>query len=502
MGDSSFSVQKDRFGFDVTGPSLICLTGCLLCTPLRGAQPSTAGLQLWLDAADTTTLVSDSSGRLLKWSDKSGFHRDATNDAPESHLQVVPAAMGGRAVVRFDGKGCLCVSASLRAQPGPLTVFIVSQRLASQATGQNWQRLLSSTDGVVSNDSPPNISLLALHDGGTTAYAPRADDREFSDVSLKRMFIGRAASKPTGYFTGDIAEILVYDRVFLSENESRAVLDYLHEKWDAHIAREDSGWTRVGPLPNPPKRITDAYPLSDQQNQGHWIKIEELSDEFDGTSLDPAKWRAEYPGWDGRQPARFRPENVSVSVGQLHLVMQKEELPASLATHGYKDYSSAVVYSVHLAPYGYYELMARPMNSAGSSSFWFNVTEVPDRRTEIDVFEIGGNAPGFERRLNMNLHVWRTPEERRHWNIGGAWLAPWRLADAFHVYGFEWDEKEIKYFVDGVLVRRVNNTHWHDRLHLLFDSETMPSWFGMPADRDLPSTFDIEYVRAWRHRPP
>jgi len=42
------------------------------------------------------------------------------------------------------------------------------------------------------------------------------------------------------------------------------------------------------------------------------------------------------------------------------------------------------------------------------------------------------------------------------------------------------------------------NTHWHRPLYLIFDSETMPDWFGMPEDEDLPSTFNIEYVRAWR----
>jgi hypothetical protein len=26
----------------------------------------------------------------------------------------------------------------------------------------------------------------------------------------------------------------------------------------------------------------------------------------------------------------------------------------------------------------------------------------------------------------------------------------------------------------------------------------MPEWFGMPKDEDLPSTFSIEYVRAWK----
>jgi hypothetical protein len=44
----------------------------------------------------------------------------------------------------------------------------------------------------------------------------------------------------------------------------------------------------------------------------------------------------------------------------------------------------------------------------------------------------------------------------------------------------------------------VENTHWHQPLTLNFDSETMPNWFGLPKDSDLPSTYSIEYVRAWK----
>ncbi len=139
------------------------------------------------------------------------------------------------------------------------------------------------------------------------------------------------------------------------------------------------------------------------------------------------------------------------------------------------------------------------MDSAGSSSFWFQQDAVQEWGTEIDVFEIGGKAKGFEHKVNMNLHVFRTPEQRKHWSVGGVWVAPFRLADDFHVYGLEWNKDDIKYYVDGVLVRSVENTHWHQPLFLIFDSETMPKWFGMPDDADLPSTFQIDYVRAW-HR--
>jgi hypothetical protein len=96
----------------------------------------------------------------------------------------------------------------------------------------------------------------------------------------------------------------------------------------------------------------------------------------------------------------------------------------------------------------------------------------------------------------ISEHV--TDEYPLSWSVGGVWVAPWRLADDYHVYGLEWTPEEIKYFVDGVLLQSVENTHWHQPLFMIFDSETMPNWFGMPEDDDLPSTFSVEYVRAWK----
>ena len=259
-------------------------------------------------------------------------------------------------------------------------------------------------------------------------------------------------------------------------------------------------WNRTGPLGETPKHVTDAYPLSDQENKGGWGKVEALSDEFDGEDLDLKKWTRGLGWWKGRQPALFSDKNVTVSDGKLHLTMRKEKVPEEFEKLGYKDYTSACLYSKVRAHYGYYEVKAKPMNSGGSSSFWFQVEDVPGWRTEIDVFEIGGKAEGFEYKYNMNVHVFRTPTKKEHWSVGGVWVAPWRLADDYHVYGLEWTPEEIRYYVDGVIVRTVENTHWHQPLFMIFDSETMPKWFGMPDDDDLPSTYSIEYVRAWKRQ--
>jgi hypothetical protein len=83
-------------------------------------------------------------------------------------------------------------------------------------------------------------------------------------------------------------------------------------------------WNRTGPLGETPKRTTDAYPLSDQQNQGGWVKFEPMTDEFEGKELDRKKWGMGIEGWKGRQPALFSEKNVTVSDGKLHLTMRKE----------------------------------------------------------------------------------------------------------------------------------------------------------------------------------
>ena len=245
------------------------------------------------------------------------------------------------------------------------------------------------------------------------------------------------------------------------------------------------------------KRISDVLPLSDQRNKAGWRRHEPMWDEFDGPKLDRAKWSDHNPEWKGRQPGYFHPDNVAVREGKLHLTMRKGDLPGMPKDAGYHTYTCAAVQSKSKVRYGYFEVMATPMRSAGSSSFWF-YDSTKEWWTEIDVYEIGGGAPGFERKVNMNVHVFHTPQEKRHWAIPGSFVAPRKLADADHVYGLDWSKKEIRFYFDGVLVRRGPNTHWHQPLTLNFDSETMPKWFGLPKDEDLPSTYSVEYVRAWK----
>jgi beta-glucanase (GH16 family) len=266
------------------------------------------------------------------------------------------------------------------------------------------------------------------------------------------------------------------------------------------VRRQPSNaWLRKEPLGETPKRTTDAYPLSDQENKGHWVKFEPISDEFSASQLDLTKWIPRSTSSNGHKPGLFREENVAISDGKLHLTMRKEKVPPQFEKQGYHDYTCSQVRSTAKALYGYFEIRAKAMDSAGSSAFWF-AGSGDGWRTEIDVYEISGKGK-FEQKYNMHLHVFYTPTENVHWQVGDAWLAPWRLADDFHVYGLDWAEKQITYYVDGVPVWRLDNTHWHQPLSLILDCETLMEWFGLPDGKDLPSTHSIDYVRAWKRQP-
>jgi len=234
---------------------------------------------------------------------------------------------------------------------------------------------------------------------------------------------------------------------------------------------------------------------ADPPAHSRWQPIAELTDEFDGDRLDAAKWHDHNPQWKGRKPGLFSTKNVTVRDGNLHLTARAEDPPD--APDGYHTFTTAAVKSKAPVRYGYFEIRCRPMKSRASSAFWF-YHATPETWTEIDVFEIGGGAPGHERTVHMNVHVFRTPTEKKHWSKAGRWDGPFHLADDFHVYALEWDEKRIGYYVDGRVRREIENTHWHQPLHMNFDSETMPNWFGLPKPENLPSTFRIDYVRSWK----
>ena len=453
-------------------------------------MPPRAGLCLWLDASATQSLEVHEN-IVTCWHDLSGHRRDAQAIGKPV---LIPAAAGAKAAVQFSGRDAFSV-APISSRTGPVTALVVARRQEAQTNNLGWQRLVSIRTGETADNKPPNLCLTTGQKSEPFPFTVKIVSQD--GIAPGAVMIGAGVGKQLGSpLHGDIAEVLVYDRGFLSEGALQEVLQYLATKWGAQVDRQNSGWTRIGPLDKTPERLTADLPLSDQQNRAGWVKYNEFSDEFNGAAPDTNKWTTFYQ-WRGREPALFRGSNVTTQDGLLQLAMRREEVPEMKKNPKYHTYTSAYVCTRRLTRYGYFEVRAKPMNSAGSSSFWFS-HGTPQWCTEIDVFEIGGKAPGREKAYNMNCHIFTENGVRNHWNTGGVWEAPWRLADAFHTYGLEWTPEHIVFYVDGVIVRSLPNTHWHKPMRLIFDSETMPDWFGLPQDADLPSFFQVDYVRTWK----
>jgi len=247
----------------------------------------------------------------------------------------------------------------------------------------------------------------------------------------------------------------------------------------------------------------ELFPYSDQSNSGNWILNNTLSDEFDGIQIDLIKWVNLYPGWNGRFPSWFVKENAIINNGELNIIMKKEHLPEMDDEF---EYSTGVIRSNNSFKYGYCEIKAKCMNSAGSSAFFLNNVQA-DWWTEIDVFEIGGNASGYEYIINTNLHEFYNPDNvvmpfvfniETHYSDAFSPTSEWRPDAGYHIYGVEWDMSSIKWYVDGSLLRETTNSKWHQEQFINIDSETMPDWLGLPNDNDLPSVFNVDYVRTWQ----
>ena len=407
------------------------------------ASPNRAGLCLWLDASATNSL--EFQGEVVtRWRDLSGCQHDAQVTGKPRR---VAGDQPGQSLIRFSGHDAFSI-ASLTSNTGPVTVFVVARRQETQATGSDWQRLVSIRAGTTPDNKPPNFCLTTGQKSSAFPLTIKVSSQD--GVAPGTVAIGAVVGKPlASSLRGDLAEILIYNRGFVSEGALQEVLNYLAQKWGAQSDRQNSGWTRIGPLEGVPVRITNDLPLSDQQNQGGWIKCPEFSDEFNADTIDDAVWVYPYR-WKGRAPALFRASNVTIQDGCLQLAMRKEEVPEMQKDPRYHTYTSAYIATRRLTRYGYFEVRAKPMNSAGSSSFWFS-HGTGQWGTEIDVFEIGGKALGREFAYNMNCHIFAEDGIKNHWNTGGVWHTPWRLADDYHVYGLEWTPERIAYYVDASL---------------------------------------------------
>ncbi len=249
-----------------------------------------------------------------------------------------------------------------------------------------------------------------------------------------------------------------------------------------------------------------------------YIPVEAFSDEFNGKRLDSSKWWDFNPAWIGRKPALFARENVKVKKGLLKLkasVPNPKKITVENKVRGYDQFTTATIKSKNRIKYGYFEARCKSMKASVCNAFWlYDPLEAAAKYSvgsfseEIDIFEIFGKPTKKENDslFFATVHRMETPyveslvksKQTAMENKTFKLKVPFAFYDDFHVYGFLWTPTEMKWYLDGKEVFYRKNDYFTTSLYVMLDCEIMSGWAGLPDAKDLPATFEIDYVRVWQ----
>ncbi|MEM7145323.1 MAG: family 16 glycosylhydrolase [Verrucomicrobiota bacterium] len=241
-----------------------------------------------------------------------------------------------------------------------------------------------------------------------------------------------------------------------------------------------------------------------------WEVNEDLTDEFNGTTLDKAKWHDHNPKWAGRKPGKFVPSAVSVKDGYLQI----QCTPLDRPENGYTIACGAVQSKSREALYGYYECRMKASRLTTSTVFWMagDTVEIPggSLKQELLIQLTIGNSKQFKSQMKSNAMsaLQRSGEERQKVKATGRAELKSGVADKFHTYGCWWiDANTMKFYADGIHVYTINPSTEFDAkpfrhpLAIILNCATF-DWQPLPSDSELRdpdrNTAYFDYVRAYK----
>ncbi|WP_250463465.1 glycoside hydrolase family 16 protein [Microbulbifer litoralis] len=275
--------------------------------------------------------------------------------------------------------------------------------------------------------------------------------------------------------------------------------------------------------------------LEDPENSGYCLVWQ---DEFSGDVIDSEKWTHEQNctggGNNEAQCYVDNAENSWVADDLLHIKAIREDSvgPAVVDddpnydpgdTSGSGTYTSARLRTKGLGDwkYGRFEMRAKLPSGQGSwPAFWMLPTDGAyggwPLSGEIDILEAVNLKVGGEDRVYGTLHFGDTWPSNVH--SGEPYQLPGGLnpADGFHDYAVEWQQGEIRWYVDGDHYATQTSDGWYssaalDRpnapfdqaFHLILNLAVGGDWAGNVNDTGIdesafPQEFQIDHVRVYQ----
>lgn len=236
-----------------------------------------------------------------------------------------------------------------------------------------------------------------------------------------------------------------------------------------------------------------------------------FSDEFNGQTLDTAKWGTGYP-WGAANGSTNAANNEAqwyinadyaptANLGTYTVgngVLDIEQAPADAATqsliNGY-EYTSGMVNTdkSFSQTYGYFEMRADIPEAPGMwPAFWLLPTG-GGWPPELDVMEVFGYAPDS---LVTSVH-W---DENGHQLVNKDTDVPGLSSGGMHTYGVDWQPDTITWYLDGQEVFEAPTpADMHQPMYMLANLAAGGEWAGPPDGST--NNMLIDYIRAYSEMP-
>lgn len=239
------------------------------------------------------------------------------------------------------------------------------------------------------------------------------------------------------------------------------------------------------------------------------------ADEFEGSTLDPAKWEAQLGdgcpdlcGWGNGEFQNYTTENLSVGGGTLKITARRD------VSGGDTTYTSSRIRTLGKGDwtYGRFEIRAKlPTGQGIWPAIWMFFSNDTyggwAASGEIDIMEAIGSEPD---EVFGTLHY------------GGPFPAnvfsgePFRLRSGtfdqdFYVFTAEWEEGEIRWYVNNVLFQTQTSDDWfttgsddpaapfNHPFHMILNVAVGGNLPGAPdLTTPFPQTMEVDYVRVYQ----
>jgi len=241
------------------------------------------------------------------------------------------------------------------------------------------------------------------------------------------------------------------------------------------------------------------------------------ADEFNANNLDPEVWFFEsgdgsqygIPGWGNNELQWYLTDNAELSNGNLVVTSRRESQSG-------KDFTSARISTVDRFAFRYGRIEAR-IRLPGGQGLWPAFWLLPQDDTyggwaasgEIDVMEAVNLGAAGGNTVHGTIHY--GGEWPDNVSSGSEYLVATNATTDFHDYALEWDETELRWYVDGVLYAMQNAwstasadfpAPFDQPFYVLLNVAVGGNFPGSPdAATVFPVTMEVDYVRVYSGDP-